>query len=391
VNRPTLNRRDFLRTSLAAAAGLTTTPLWTRGATAAPASAFSFVLLGDLHYDKLEHHDFDWLAKNHPNDRSQIENYSRITRDIMPRLFTTVRATIADLNRAGGPRVAFVLHVGDLVEGLCGSEELAVRQNTEALAFVRSAQLGVPFLYAKGNHDITGAGAPAAFAHTIQPFLTGELRALAPATPDLASARYTIECGNAQIAVFDAYDSQSLDWLVSIAARRSAEHFFVLVHPPVVPYGARATWHVFSESREKAKREKLLALLGEQRALVLGGHIHKFNTLARTAGRGQFAQFAVSSVINSPQTVARTVLSGTAAYNGDQVRVEPDFSPATEAERRAVYAAEAPSVTAFDYADLPGYAIVTVSGASVTAQMFSGISRDRWRTIDLTQLLTAKG
>jgi hypothetical protein len=132
----------------------------------------------------------------------------------------------------------------------------------------------------------------------------------------------------------------------------------------------------------------LLTLLGDQQAIVLGGHIHKYNVLARRAGRGRFAQFALSSVLTSSAAKPRTLLDGLAAYTPDQIRVEPDFSPANETERRAVYEAERPFVTAFDYADLPGHAVVTVAGASVTVKMHAGTAREVWRTVDLTNLLT---
>ena len=72
---------------------------------------------------------------------------------------------------------------------------------------------------------------------------------------------------------------------------------------------------------------------------------------------------------------------------GEQVKVEPNFSPETEAVRRAVYEAERPWVKAFEYADLPGYAVVTVDGARVTARIFAGVSRRLWRTVDLSGLL----
>ncbi|MCX6955707.1 MAG: metallophosphoesterase [Verrucomicrobia bacterium] len=382
MNTP-LSRRHFIRTA-ATATGLVLAP-HTRAAS--DARPFSFVLLGDLHYDRLEHHDLAWLDKTHPNDLSQIKNYSKLTAEIMPRLFTTLRDTIAELNRTPATRVDFVLQVGDVVEGLCGSEELSVRQNTEALAFLRDARLGVPFLFAKGNHDITGDGAPAAFAKVFHPFLTEQARALAPATAEIRSARYTVRCGNAEFAFFDAYDRESLAWFEAAAAQRSAGHFFAVIHPPVVPYGARATWHLFSGDKDRIKREKLLELLGHERALVLGGHIHRFNTIARETPRGRFAQLAVSSVINTADTRVQTPLSGLADYTGDQIRVEPKFSPETEPARRAVYDAERPFVKDFEYADLPGYAIVTVDGPKVTAKIFPGLSRQPWKTVDLTRLL----
>jgi hypothetical protein len=387
-------RRQFLRTSAVA----TTTFLAPRLFSAAPDSAptparsFSFVLLGDLHYDKLEHHDLAWLQRTHPGDLSQIQNYARITRDITPQLFARVRQTIAELNRSRETRVAFVLQAGDLVEGLCGSEERATRQNEEALAFVQQANLGAPLLFTKGNHDITGDGAPAAFRRSFFPFLDAQRRLLAADAPALTSACFTVQHGPAEFVFFDAYQpAESLGWLESVLAQRRAEHLFVAIHPPVVPYGARSTWHIFSAERERAKREKLLELLGRARALVLGGHIHRYNTLARETPKGRFAQFALSSIINGPDVSAKTELRGVDDYTPDQVKVEPQFSPETETARRAVYEAEGPLVKAFEYADLPGYAVVSVTPTNVSVKMYPGISTNVWRTVDLTRVARGVG
>jgi hypothetical protein len=379
-----LTRRRFLQTT-SAAAGVALASRWSSAATpAASKDAFSFVLLGDLHYDKLEHHDMAWVEKEKPNDVSQIQNYSRITRDISPKLFATVRETITELNQSPATRISFVLQAGDLVEGLCGSEELSVRQNTEALAFVREARLGVPLLFTKGNHDITGPGAVAAFGRVFHPFLAEQARAVSPSAGELKSARYTVDCGNSQFVFFDGYEpAPSLEWFEAVAAKRTAQNLFVVVHQPVVPYGARSTWHIFSSERERTRREKFLTLLGEQKAMVLGGHIHRYNLLVRSAGRGRFTQLALSSVISEAIVRAKTPLFGVQSYTPDQIVVEPAFSPSNEAERRAVYVAERPFVNAFEYADLPGYAVVRVDGERVTARIFSGVGRELWRTVEL--------
>jgi len=280
-----------------------------------------------------------------------------------------------------------VVQAGDFVEGLCGSEELASRQNVEAIAFVRDGKLGVTFLFTKGNHDITGPGAPEAFKAIFHPFLSEQCAGFAGAAK-VAMARYAIEYGGSLFCFFDAYDKESLAWLEATLAQRTARHCFVIVHPPVVPYGARSTWHLFSGERDKAQRERLLDLLGKHNAFVLGGHIHKYSLLVRATPRGgRFLQLAVNSVISSPEESSKHLLSGVAAYNADQIKVEPDFSPATEAQRRAVYETEAPFVKQFEYADLPGYAVVTVNGPSVTARVYAGVGQQVWRALELTRLL----
>ncbi len=343
--------------------------------------AFSFVLLGDLHYDKLEHHDMKWLQEHKAGDISQIQNYSRITTENTPRLLEAVRETVAETG------ASLIIQAGDLVQGLCGTAELAVRQNQEAVAFVENQGLGAPFVFTKGNHDVTGDGAVEAFQEVFHPFLNRQTAGFKGGGA-VTSACHTIEHGNAVFCFFDAYDRTSLDWLESVLMRRTARHCFVVVHPPVVPYGARATWHLYASERDKARREKLLTLLGGQETFVLGGHIHRFNTICRrTPQGGRFAQLAISSVISKADAKPATELDGVEDYTGDQIQVEPRFSPETEQERRAVYAVEAPFVKAFAYADLPGHAVITIKGEQVRAVMHSGLTREVYKTVDLAGLL----
>jgi UDP-2,3-diacylglucosamine pyrophosphatase LpxH len=378
------SRRAFLQASAGFASAAVLSP---RRAVADDATGFSFALLGDLHFDRLEHHDLAWLEEHKPGDLGQIKNYSRITAEIMPRLFDAVRQTVAERKNSSAP-TAFVVQVGDLVEGLCGNEELAVRQNQEAVDFVREADLGTPFLFTKGNHDVTGDGATAAFADVFHPFLSQQSEPFREGGK-LDQASYSVEHGGAQFCFFDAYDNCSLEWLEATLDKRTAGHCFVVVHPPVVPYGARSTWYLYSGASSRAKREKLLDLLGQHNVVVLGGHLHKYSTLARTTARGgRFIQVAVSSVIGTAEVQPKFSLSGVAAYTGDQVRVEPSYSPETESTRRAVYDDERPFVQAFDYVDHPGYALVTVAKDTVTMQAYSGISRRRWASVDLTRLLS---
>jgi hypothetical protein len=382
--RTTTTRREFVKTLLAGSAGLSLLPPPVR---AASKEAFAFPLLGDLHYDKLSCHDLELLGREKPDDLRQVREYSSLATDTVPRLFASVRETMADLNGSPDTTVPFTVQVGDLVEGLCGSAEQARRLDAAALAFVREARLGAPFLFTKGNHDITGPGAADAFKSVFHPFL-GQQAAVLGGDSRLTAARYRIEYGNALFCFFDAYDKESLPWMEAELARRTARHCFVVIHPPVVPYGARATWHIFSSERDKANRERLLELLGKNNAFVLSGHIHKYNLLVRaTPGGGRFLQLGVSSVISAPQPQPHHLLSGVKDYNGDQVTVEPSFSPATEQQRRAVYQAEAPLVKQFQYADLPGYAVVQVNGPRVTAIVYSGVGRQAWRTLALSDLL----
>ena len=43
----------------------------------------SFIVLGDIHYDRMKDHDMEWL-KTKPDDLRQVKEYTRITNDIWP-------------------------------------------------------------------------------------------------------------------------------------------------------------------------------------------------------------------------------------------------------------------------------------------------------------------
>lgn len=374
-----LSRRELLRTSLGAACATVRPP------PAAAADGFSLVLLGDLHFDRPEHHDRLWVATTHPDDLQQIEDYARITRDLMPRFFDALRARIAELGRSAAMHTGCVVQAGDFVEGLCGSRALAVRQDEDALAFVRGARLGAPFLFTKGNHDVTGPGAVEAFGDVFHPYLAEQARAVSPAAA-VTSARCAVEVGCAQLVFYDAYDAESLAWFEAAAARRTAAHLFVIVHPPVVPYGARSTWHLYSAADDASKRAKVLELLAAHEAFVLSGHTHRYSAIVRSVGRRRFVQLSTCSVVGGREVRARDWLSGVRDYDGDQIRVEPSFSPATAAPRRAALEAERPFIRAFEYADLPGYAVLAVTRARVSAEIHAGTERTPWRALDLTQL-----
>jgi hypothetical protein len=461
-----LTRRAFLQAALgtAAASGATLAAAFQDGNPAAngtlPATmpplglaaegdAYSVLFLGDVHYDRLSHHDMSWLTREKPNDVSQVQNYSRLTADVWPQTLARLRAHIAEERAAvrpaatiaapgggddtaraqiagragrGGARVGFVAQIGDIIEGLCGTSALAELQAREALASISDARLGAPFLFCKGNHDITGPGAREVFDRVLQSFVRRQAEAIGAGATcfDTDRACLALSYGPDWFLFADAYEpAHTLAWLQRVLAKRTARHVFLLVHPPLVPYGARSTWILYAKPEQHPDRQRLLDLLGEHRVFVLTGHIHRYAAVARQTARGPFVQLALSSVISDPALRAPAVLdasgqplgasatsdstsssssasmsldafgptsflSGVERYVPEQIRVEPHFSPATETERRAVLAEEAPAIRGFEYGDVPGYASITIEGArGVHATLHAGLAARPWRTLDL--------
>jgi hypothetical protein len=363
-------RRRFLQQSLGAAL-VVGGGSW---ALAAPAGEEWFCpVLGDLHFDRPEHHDQAWLEKTHPGDKRQIENYCRLTRESMPRLFAAVKRQI----EATRVPVPAVLQLGDLLEGLCGTPELADRQATEAVSFVREANLGRPLLMTKGNHDVTGPGAVEAYDRLLVPFMEDA------SLDEVRGAAFTQSRGGVLMVFYDAYNTKSLDWFDRLLAERRPQRLLVLIHPPVVPYNARSNWHIYAKPAQQAQRQRLVELLGRHRAVVLCGHLHKYCFLRRRTDSGSFTQLALSSVATDVDGKLRDERSGLADYGPDLVQLEPNFSPETLDARRELLAAEKPLIEDFHYADTWGHALLRVSKTEIAADVYRGVSDAPWKSLAL--------
>ena len=78
---------------------------------------------------------------------------------------------------------------------------------------------------------------------------------------------------------------------------------------------------------------------------------------------------------------------GVTAYDERLLDLEPQFQPATKDERRKSLEQEKPYITRFEYADFPGYAVLHVSDATVSADIYLGDSDKLWKTIPLAPVL----
>jgi len=373
-------RRHFLKTLATAGALLGPAGNWAIAA-GDDAGNWSFPLLGDLHFDRLEHHDHEWLKREHPGDVSQVENYSRITRELTPKLFARVRESLTALN-AAKTHVPFVLQLGDLLEGLAGTEQLAIRHAREGIDFVREANFSAPMIITKGNHDITGPGAVEAYRNLILPFISQS------AGSTITQAAFSRRQGGTLVAFYDAYDKNSLDWFDKTLAESKPERLIVAIHPPVVLYNARSNWHIYSSPKQAAQRARLLDLLGRHRAIVLCGHLHKYSLLVRSTDHGPFAQLAISSVAATSDGQPKDVRTGLDQYTPGLVELEPRHSPETVAVRRDLLAAERPFIQHFDYADTWGHAVVRLTKGKIAADIYRGFDPNPWKTADFTALLS---
>ena len=373
------NRRKFISLLGIAGAGI---PFSGMAAALTPKKKndFNFVFLGDLHFDKLMHHDMDYLKQRYPNDIVQIENYSRITRENLASLMRVSKEAGTEMD------AKFYLQIGDFVEGLCGTKELATIQATELISYIEQQQFEKPFIAIKGNHDITGTGAKEMYADTVLPWQSKQLQ------QPVTSANNVFVHNKARFILFDCFsENESLEWFKTVVKGHAKDEvLFFCTHIPVVPFDARSNWHIYVKPEQQQRREELLNLLAQHKAIVLSGHLHKTSLLVRNTQYGNFVQVGIGSVVPSLHTPIKNHLKGLDAYNADLVHLEPNFSPNNLEERKQILINEKPAIRYYEYADFCGYSTVSVSDKNgVTLSIFANADKTPWTTINLTKLFEA--
>jgi hypothetical protein len=171
-----------------------------------------------------------------------------------------------------------------------------------------------------------------------------------------------------------------------VVAGTEFERLFVLLHLPVVPYNARSSWRVYHHPRHAERRQRLIDLLGRHRAIVLSGHLHKYCVVARRCRTGKFVQLALSSVLKDTIKRREPAHTSVDAYGPQLTEMEPEFSPETLAARKEILSAEKPWVDRYEYAHTSGYAVVSVDGSDVWADIYNGLDATPWKRVSLAAL-----
>jgi hypothetical protein len=277
----------------------------------------------------------------------------------------------------------FLLQIGDFVEGLCGSKELAAQQTTELINYIEEQKFERPFIAIKGNHDITGTGAKDVYQEIVLPWQSAQL------TMPVTSANNVYVHNKARFILFDCFtEAESLVWLREvIKAHKPDELLFFCTHIPVVPYNARSNWHIYVHPEQAQEREELLNLLGAHKAIVLSGHLHKTSVVVRNTPSGNFVQVGLGSVVPALDAPVKDHLKALDAYNADLVNLEPDFAPSSLALRREILEKEKPYIRYYEYADFCGYASISVNRHNdVEITFFANADETPWNRTNLTQL-----
>ncbi|WP_173002935.1 metallophosphoesterase [Chitinophaga sp. SYP-B3965] len=356
----------------------------------AQAQDVSFIALGDMHYDRLDDHDLDYVMTR-PQDFEQIfKEYPQYTAFYMPKFLQLIKKQTGAIM----PAVKAVVQLGDLVEGVAGNDALARQMNRGVVDLLHSVKLPVPWVLVKGNHDVSNSpGQPEAWEEVIRPFMEGQVG------KSVNHGMYTYKLSNnTEFFVLDQFfstdrnvpETEMVAFLEKELKASTARYKFVLTHQPVIPVTQRC-WHVLAGIRRPLEdttlRTRFLNLLAKHKAIVLAAHLHEYSVLSRATPSGNIVQVMINSVnrgLEPPQPKDRMT-----EYGGDKwVEEKPDWQPATKEVRTRILAEEKKHILQFSRADLPGYAVISMDDAKgvVMLNYYNGFAEKPFETINLTEL-----
>jgi len=358
------------------------------------AQNISFIALGDMHYDRLDDHDLDFVMTR-PQDFQQIFNeYPQYTAFYMKKFLHLVKKQAISIR----PEVKAVVQLGDLVQGVAGTARLARQMNRGVVDLLYEVDLPVPWVLVKGNHDVSNSpGQPEAWEEVIRPFMEGQVK------KPVNHGMYTYALNDdVEVFVLDQFfsvdrnvpEKDMVAFLDTALANSKATYKFVVTHQPVIPVTERC-WHLLSGIRRPVDdlqlRQKFLNLLGKHKVIVLSAHLHKYSVLSRETPYGNIVQIMVNSVnrgLEPPEPKGLTT-----SYKGeDWVIGSPGWQPFNADLRMKILKEEKKHIKSFKVADLPGYAVISVlkDDGIVMLHYYNGFSEKPYESINLTNLQKLK-
>jgi 3',5'-cyclic AMP phosphodiesterase CpdA len=350
--------------------------LFTAASLAGIAQKSSFIVLGDIHYDKIEDHDMDWL-KTKPDDVRQVKEYTQISEKYWSDFGSVLQNRVKTIK----PQIRAIVQAGDISEGLAGTPEKAIQMANSVMNAVAATNTRVPWILAKGNHDVTGPGATEAFNSVYVPMIRKQT-----GNSNIINASYSYRYDNVQITCIDPWEKafDMVEFLDKELSLSTAKFKFVVIHEPVIPVTERC-WHTLRKTPDK--REKLLETIAKNKAIVLCGHLHRYSVVSRSTPYGPVIQVMTTSVIKDKSYLTPDKLI--TEYGPSLAEAVPSWEPATLEERKKTLAEEAKFVTYFKQTDLPGYSLIRIDEkkGTIILDYYASFGEKPYDTVNLSELM----
>ena len=324
------SRREFLSLAAGAVGGSLFNGC---GNTAKVGESYSVALLGDAHFDSTDtkyYHSEYLSSTTEARYKAHLKEHVRnaeMWRERMPSLLRASAACVRD-------DTAFILQMGDLVQGDCNNPATHRRMLMDAFNVIKGAYGGkLPFVSVVGNHDIRGDvptdGTREAFDAWQQQAAARELR------QSVAGTTFSFRHGPDVFIVVDFNEPRpDLDLVKRLFAESNgARYTFLVSHGPAIPNGA-SRWFLLGERKRNKERRELLRLMAARNAIVLSGHTHLLEYYDCVLPEGRVTQFVANSVWAKPDAALDIRDEGVAAY-GARVKAAKGKKKEEISERKA--------------------------------------------------------
>lgn len=333
----------------------------------------SLIVLGDMHLDKFEWHDMNYVYTR-PQDFAQIsKEYPFYTATYMPHLLKLIKKK----TEQDTPPVKAILQLGDLMQGVSGNKPLALTMGNSCTGMLADMQLSVPWILTKGNHDVSNSpGQPEAWRETILPFISKQIK------KPINNGMYTYKVNEKiQLFVLEQFFSDDeklaetaiIDFLSEELPKSNAKYKLLLTHQPVIPVTEKC-WHLFSGIRRPLSdlkiRDSFLELLAEHHVIVLCAHLHKYSKLVRQTPKGIVVQFMFNSVINNLQHTPQMRSTSNFPSEPD---IDKSWQTHTLAKRLNILNEEKKFITSFYKEDSSGYGMITLKEDLLSVCYYRGL------------------
>lgn len=327
---------------------------------------YNFLLFGDTHFDRdidVYHKNFTYSKGSFGNtQRREFQRYSTMWKERSPRMLTAAKTVSDKFNSA------FILQLGDLVQGDCSSSADHSKMLLEALDVFKKTFPGKKFLTVCGNHDVRGVCAVRPYREFSAAHHSRELG------QDIRKTTFAYRHGGDLYLFADFNCPDTAEMKKILHENQDARYKFIVVHAPVLPSDKNLT-HWFFLGDQNRLRSEMRELLLKNNVIVLAGHTHTFELLECQTDSGSITQFTTSSVWVHESLKKPVIQAKTPAEYGKFQRKNP--------KALRFISEVSPAVSRYLHGAAAGFSRIEVTPEGVTAYFYGGDATTPTQTIKL--------
>lgn len=311
--------------------------------------SYNFYMISDTHFGTAESYNQDPATPKRMRTKKDIHRADKA----MP----LYRAMFADMAKKADKDTRFIVHGGDMIEGLTKGAQVHQEQLENSIKLMQE-YFKLPIYVVNGNHDAVGFGGREGYQKGLISYLskiTGK---------QLQTTNYSVKCGGDLYIFIDRYNKGHFKFIQQTLAEQKSKprYLFIILHTDdVMPF--------YTEGQKR-----YFDLLSPYNAIVLHGHTHTAMMLhADNAGKS-VTSFSLGTYLE-PQPERNR-------YNGLDTNLDaPQISRRAKTPERTAYFAKEfrPNLKVYKNfskskkgAKFQGYAKISVSDEGIKVMMQSG-------------------